>query len=100
MGFWDYSRGPCGTIIGIHSLLRNMGLRGPTDLLLMIEILHHLKALTYGNYGIILILGHAGFISSTAGCSDSGFRDTRATDRRKRWQHLPHPEALKSRVSV
>ena len=34
----------------------------------MIEILHHLKrSLNYGNYGIVLIMGNAGFISSTVG---------------------------------
>ena len=33
----------------------------------MIEILHYVKALNYGNYGIFLIMGNgnAGFISST-----------------------------------
>ena len=31
----------------------------------MIEILHHLRTLNYGNCGIFLIMGHAGFISST-----------------------------------
>ena len=31
----------------------------------MIEILHDLRTLNYGNYGIFLIMGNAGFISST-----------------------------------
>ena len=35
--------------------------------LLMIEILHYLMDLNYGNYGIILIMGNAGVISSTVG---------------------------------
>ena len=32
---------------------------------LMIEILHYLKTLSYGNDGIFLTMGHAGFLSST-----------------------------------
>ena len=33
----------------------------------MMQILHHLKDLNYGNYGIFLTMGNAGFISSTVG---------------------------------
>ena len=37
---------------------------------LMIEILHYLilRTLNYGNYGIFLIMGNAGFLSSTVVC--------------------------------
>ena len=35
----------------------------------MIEILHYtLRTLNYGNYGIFLSMGHAGFLSSTVSC--------------------------------
>ena len=39
-----------------------------TQILLMINILHYLKdlrTLNYGNYGIFLIMGNAGFLTST-----------------------------------
>ena len=33
----------------------------------MDKILHYLRTLNYGNYGIFLIMGHAGFCPSTVG---------------------------------
>ena len=30
----------------------------------MIEILHYLRTLAYGNYGMLLVMANAGFISS------------------------------------
>ena len=32
-----------------------------------------LRTLNYGNYGIFLIVGHAGFCPSTVGCRVQGF---------------------------
>ena len=40
----------------------------------MIEILHDLKALNYGNYGVFLIMGNAGFIPSTVGLEFGEYR--------------------------
>ena len=40
----------------------------------MIEVLHYLiRTLRYGNYGIFLNMGNAGFTSSTVGFCISGY---------------------------
>ena len=38
----------------------------------MMQLLHYLKDLNYGNYGILLFMGNAGFASSTVRAYDIG----------------------------